>query len=195
MKDEEARLNTGLGFVGWFLSIDAFLLGILIANYSQFVTRFRVPIFFLVCSLMGFIQAARFYRDASGATEYGTKIGLTAGKMHELGNIVSELMGVNMLIVALPLIISLLIKDSFIVYTTGILVSITFGLYMSTEFTILARRYRPKVRIPLALLTSLSLMAASIYSTTMFFYLSFVPFVVSVVLGIHSMVFLRYKKL
>lgn len=94
MKDEEARLNTGLGFVGWFLGIDAFLIGVILANYTQFGVRFRVPILFLVCSLIGFIQAARFYRDGSGSTEYAkATVGLTARKMFELGNIVSEFIG------------------------------------------------------------------------------------------------------
>lgn len=195
MKDEEARLNTGLGFVGYFLGIDAFLLGILIANYSQFALRFRIPIFFLVCSLMGFIMAARLYRDASGASVYGSKIGLTTGKMHELGNIISELIGLNMLIFAIPLIISLLISDSFITYSTGIIVSVMFGLYMSTQYTILARRYQPPVRVPLAVIMSASLIASALLSNTRYFYLCFVPFGVSVVLCIHSMLFLRYKKI
>jgi hypothetical protein len=196
MKDEEARLNTGLGFVGWFLGIDAFLIGVILANYTQFGVRFRVPILFLVSSLIGFIQAARFYRDGSGSTEYAkAAIGLTARKMFELGNIISEFIGINMLIFAIPIMISLLIKDTFVVYTTAFLISVSFGLYLISEYTIVARRYLVPIRVPVAIITSACLFISSISSQTRLFYLCLVPFVVSLLLCIHSIVFLRYKEL
>lgn len=193
MKNEEARLNTGLGFVGWFLSIDAFLIGILLANYSSFGTKFRIPIFFLVCSIVGFIQAARFYRDGSGSTEYGSKIGLNARKMYELGNIVSELVGINLLIGSIPLMVCLLIDDPIIQYLTAFLVPITFMMYLSTEYTIVARRYRAKVRIPVALLFGIPLIVAALNTQNSLFYVSYVSIVVCMLLTIHSLVFLEYK--
>jgi len=196
MKDEEARLSTGLSFVGLFLGIDAFLIGIFLANYSNFGVRFRVPILFLVTSLVGFTLAARFYRDGSGSTEYAKEtVGLTARKMYELGNIVSEFVGVNMLIFAIPIMISLLINDTFVVYTTALLVSITFGLYLMSEYTIVARRYLVPIRVPVAIITSVCLFISAISAQTNLFYLCLVPFSVSLLLCLHSIVFLRYKEL
>jgi hypothetical protein len=193
MKNEEARLNTGLGFVGWFLSIDAFLLGILLANYGNFGTQSRIPIFYLVCSLVGLIQAARFYRDASGSTEYASNVGINARKMFELGNIISDYIGINLLIGAIPLMVCLLIKDPLIQIFTAFLVPVCFMIYFCTEYTISARRYRISARLPMALLLGVPLIIASLNTDNNLFYVSFIPLVVSFLITAHSIKFLEYK--
>lgn len=100
-----------------------------------------------------------------------------------------------MLIFAIPIMISLLIKDTFVVYTTAILVSVSFGLYFFSEFTIVARRYLIPVRLPVAIVISSCLFISAISAQTILFYLCLVPFIVSIFLCVHSMVFLRYKDL
>ena len=113
--------------------------------------------------------------------------------MLELGNIVSDFIGVNLLIGSIPLTVCIIIDDPVIRVFTAIAIPLSFLVYVSSEYTIEARRYRPWVRVPFAITFAITLAVASLNSNNNLYYLSFVPIILTALITTHSMKYLQYK--
>lgn len=138
MKNKEGlswEVSVGVTFSSFMGAITLFFTGILISQYSNFDSTLRVALLFLIISTFSFIFAATIYSNAG--------IDITAGKLDQVkkyliyANNIFEFLGLYLLIITIPLIISSVTKDAFLRTVTITVATLGIALYSQSSFSIL----------------------------------------------------------
>lgn len=144
MTNRSDLTNYEIEFVGidvnicsFMMTVTTFFTGFLIANYGNFDKSVRIPILFLIISTFAFLYSSNIFGNASGEIMSGNKN--RANKHAVVGTIISEFLGVYLLVAAIPLTITALTDDEFLRYS-ALIVSL-FGLFAYTlsSFSIVDR--------------------------------------------------------
>ncbi|MCW1296924.1 MAG: hypothetical protein OH319_04555 [Candidatus Parvarchaeota archaeon] len=164
---EEQQIN--VSFTSIMTIISTFFAGLILTKYDSFDISIRVPVLFLIISVLGFTFSTLIFTNLSGE--------ISRFRRHfkdyiVFGNILSEYFGVYLLLFSLPLIIVAVSSDLFLRSTVLISVLVGFFLYNSSKFSLMERDLgqRKSFFISLLLVSIVLLMFISqVYQLTTFF--------------------------
>lgn len=192
-----AELEVGVTYASLMSAVSLFFTGILISQYHSFDTTIKVPIIYLIISTFSFIFAATIYSNA------GSELTLNRIKSVEKHMIYSknivELLGLYLFVLATPLVIGAVTKDSFLRTTTIIVAIVGFVLYSQSKFSVLEKELtRTEKRLLSLSITILALLlyftqSAGIYST-LFMYVTVAVLLLAILLAFTAIFCLRSKQ-
>lgn len=131
-------IGSTVSFAGLFTALSTFFTGLIITNYNNFEDYIRIPTLFLVICTFGFLYATLIYVNTTYKLSIFTLKGCKRGI--DLGDIISEYMGVYFLILAVPLVIIVITTDSFLRWSVltvdilGLLIYHVSGLSVMNVF-------------------------------------------------------------
>jgi len=143
MKDKEnlrSEIVVGVTFATFMGAVSLFFTGLLIAQYTTFDKTIRVPVLFLIISTFSYIFAAAIYSNAGAE--------VTSGNTHRVrkyliyANNIFEFLGLYLFILATPLVIGAVTKDSFLRVATVIVALAGLALYSSSDFSVLHKEMK-----------------------------------------------------
>lgn len=143
MQDKEnlrSEIITGVTFATFMGAVSLFFTGLLIAQYNTFDKTIRIPVLFLIISTFSYIFSAAIYSNA------GTEV--TAGHTSKVGkyliyaNNIFEFLGLYLFIIATPLVIGAVTKDSFLRIATAIVALSGLALYSSSDFSVMHKELK-----------------------------------------------------
>jgi len=134
------EIQTGVSFTTFMTVMTMFFIGLLLTRFETFDPSVRIPVLFLVISTFGFLYSTLVYANASGEiTRFDSR---RAMRYMFIGNVISEYLGVYMLVFALPLVINAVTADLFLQYSVLIAALLGLALYSRSPFSIISRHMR-----------------------------------------------------
>ncbi len=175
MKKEEfglyqTQIGTDVSFASFLTAVVMFFTGLLLSQYDSFDVLIKVPISFLIISTFGFLYASLILANASSEVSKENKEKYKKHVLH--GYILSEYIGVYLLILSIPMIINAVTHDAYlrIVALTSSLIGLF--IYQFSHFSILERNFKKSYKLiaSVIILLGIGLFFAQVYN----FY--FIPF-------------------
>ena len=159
------QVQTYAGFTGTMAAVVMFFTGLIITKFESFDILIKVPIAFLIISIFGFLYSTLLYANA--AQEVSNHSGRELLRAIFFGDIVSEYLGVYLLVISVPLVIDVITADFFLRSVTIIASLLGLGLYQFSHFSIVERHFQNNHRYisPFIIALGLLLFLAQIYRT------------------------------
>lgn len=134
----QMEIQTSVSFTAFMTAVTSFFLGLLITRLGGINLTIKIPILFLIVSTFGFLYSTIIYSNASGEI---TRLNNKKAKSYMLiGNVLSEYIGVYLLVLSIPLVINAITSDVFLRITTLVVVVVGLFFYSISQFSI-AHRY------------------------------------------------------
>ena len=133
--NEEVMIDVSV--TSFMMTVATFFTGFLISSYSSYDNSVRIPIFFLIVSTLSFLFTNIIFANAAGEIRAGNRAG--ANKHAITGNIISEFLGIYLLVIALPLAINAITKDSFLQVAVFTISMVALLGYSVSSFSIIKR--------------------------------------------------------
>jgi hypothetical protein len=131
------EIDVGVTFASLMSATSLFFTGIIIGQYKSFDPSVRVPLIFLIISTCSFIFSATIFSHA------GTEVTLDRAKVVEkyitYAKNIEEFLGLYLLMLAIPMVIGAVTKDSFLRFTTSIIALTGITLYSQSTFSSLQK--------------------------------------------------------
>ncbi len=138
----QSEIQTGVMFTAFMTAVTSFFLGLLLTRIEVISMTIKIPILFLIISTFGFLFSTIIYANASGEI---TRLDSKKAKNYILiGNVLSEYLGVYLLVLSIPLVINAITPDVFLRVSTLAVVMISLFIYSISRFSI-AHRYLKNV--------------------------------------------------
>lgn len=135
-----AEVSVGVTYSALMSAVSLFFTGVLISQYNDFDQTIKVPLIFLIISTFSFIFSATVYTNA------GTEITLNKLRIVEkymvYGKNLMELLGLYPFILATPMVIGAITRDSFLRTATILVAIVGFSLYSRSKFSVLDKELR-----------------------------------------------------
>lgn len=141
----QGEVQASVSFTTFMTAMTMFFIGLLLTQFGTFNPTVRIPVLFLVISTFGFLYSTLIYANASG--EIARFEGRRAKSHMFIGNVLSEYLGVYMLVLALPLVINAVTADAFLQFSVLITAGLGLALYSRSPFSIISRHLRPMPKI------------------------------------------------
>lgn len=109
---ENSEIAIDVSVTSFMMTVATFFAGFLIASYDSFDNSVRIPMLFLIVSTLAFLFTNVIFANASGEISAGNREG--ANKHASTGNIISEFLGIYLLVISLPLAINAITDDVFL---------------------------------------------------------------------------------
>jgi hypothetical protein len=144
--NEEVNLYSGqirsnISFSAFMTAVVIFFVGVLLTNFSKYDASVKVPICFLIIGTFGFLYSALIYTNASGEI-LGKKLANFKRNMF-VADVLSEYLGVYLLVLSIPLVINIITPDAFLRVTVALASLLGFAFYQFAHFSI-SERHFPK---------------------------------------------------
>ena len=136
----QSEVQTSVSFTSFMTAVTLFFVGLLITQFKVFDPSINIPILFLIISTFGFLYSTLIFANASGKIARFSKKDIR--KDLNLGNALSEYLGVYLLILSIPLVINIISIDSFLKITTIIAALGGLIIYHACGFSIMSRAYK-----------------------------------------------------
>lgn len=152
-----ARIAAGISTTAVMTAVDVFLIGALVVAAQATVHRYGAPLVLLVVSSLGFLYGTLIYANSYKRIECEPKF----TRQMNCGNIVSEALGVCPLVLAVPLAVAAVTRDTGLAWSAYAISMIAFGVYQVSYYSLL----RDYVSVPgsiVLLLFGIVLDAASV---------------------------------
>ncbi|HPN54886.1 MAG TPA: hypothetical protein PLB52_03040 [Candidatus Moranbacteria bacterium] len=133
--NEEVVIDVSV--TSFMMTVATFFTGFLISSYDSFSNSVRIPIFFLIVSTLSFLFTNIIFANASGEIRTGNRSG--ANKHAITGNIISEFLGIYLLVTSLPLAINAITEDIFLRDAVFIISIVALVAYSMSPFSIIKR--------------------------------------------------------
>lgn len=135
MNQEDLSKETAVGInIASFLgTVTLFFAGILISRLQSFDKSLKMPILYLVVATLGFIFSAVIYANMTGAKRLNTK---SSESYIQLGNSLSEYLGLYPFLAAIPMVVSAVTPDSFLKIAILSVTIISLTLYSMSPFSL-----------------------------------------------------------
>jgi hypothetical protein len=143
MQDKDnlrSEIITGVTFATFMGAVSLFFTGLLISQFDSFDKTMRVPVLFLIISTFAYIFSAAIYSNA-GAEVTSNEISIVKKYLIYANNIF-EFLGLYLFLLATPLVIGAVTKDSFLRITTVVVSLVGLALYSSSNFSVLHKEMR-----------------------------------------------------
>ncbi len=145
MKKEEIdpalnEIQVGVSFTSFMTGVTLFFVGLLITQFKVFDSSINIPILFLIISTFGFLYSTLIFANASGKIARSNKKDVR--KYMNLGDALSEYLGVYLLVLAIPLVINIIAVDNFLKIATVVAALGGLVIYHAGGFSIMERSYK-----------------------------------------------------
>lgn len=131
------EIKIDVSVTSFMLAVATFFTGFLISSYSSFNNSVRIPTFFLVISTLSFLFTNLIFANASGEIRSGNRDG--ANKHANAGNAISEFLGIYLLVISMPLVISAITGDILLRVAVFVVVMVSLFSYSISPFSIIKR--------------------------------------------------------
>ncbi len=162
-KDNDSRFSlyatqvqTYASFSGTMAAVVMFFTGLILSKFESLDISIKVPIAFMIISIFGFLYSALLYANA--AQEVSDRNGPGIRKGIFLGDIVSEYLGVYLLVISIPLVINVITPDFFLRTVTIVSSLAGLCLYQLSHFSIVERHFKSNHRFVALLVIGLGLL-------------------------------------
>ncbi|MBI4150372.1 hypothetical protein HY488_03135 [Candidatus Woesearchaeota archaeon] len=136
----QSQVQTDVSFTAFMTAVVVFFTGLLLTEFESYDISIKVPISFLIISIFGFLYSTMIFSNAAGEINQGR---LAKAKKHLLlGDILSEYLGVYLLIISLPLIINVITTDTFLRGVTVVSSLAGLALYQFSHFSVLEQHFK-----------------------------------------------------
>lgn len=136
----QTQVQTYVSFTSFMTAVVVFFTGLILTQFKTYDISIKVPISFLMISISGFLFSTLIYTNAAEAIAQGKLE--KAKKNIFLGDIVSEYIGVYLLILSVPLVVNVITNDMFLRIITLLAFFGGFGLYQFSHFSIIERHFK-----------------------------------------------------
>ncbi len=137
-----SQINVNVSFTAFMTAVVVFFIGVLLSRFETFNILIKVPISFLIISFFGFLYSTLIFANAMGEV-FKSKLKMSAEHEH-IGNVISEYLGVYLLVLALPLVINVITTDWYLRSVTLIATLAGLIVYQSSHFSLVARHFGKK---------------------------------------------------
>ena len=141
----QSEIQTGVSFTAFMTAVCAFFLGLLLTRLDVINITIKIPILFLILSTFGFLFSTIIYANASGEI---TRLDKNKAKKYMMvGNVLSEYLGVYLLVLSIPLVVNAVTGDVFLMVSTFMVTIVSLFLYSISPFSIAYRylKITPKI--------------------------------------------------
>ncbi len=129
------EVEVGVTFSSFMSAVTLFFTGLLISQFKSFDPTIKIPLLFLIISTFSFIFSASIYSNAGvEVTAHRFK---AVQKYLSYANNIVEFLGLYLFILATPLVIGAVTKDSFLRIATIVIALAGLALYSQSDFSIL----------------------------------------------------------
>lgn len=136
----QTEVQTDVTFTSFMVAVVTFFTGLLITRFEAYDISIKIPISFLIISMFGFLYSTMIF---SNAAEEVAKGNVAKCKRHLLlGDILSEYLGVYLLIISIPLIINVITTDTFLRYVTLVSSLAGLAIYQFSHFSVIERHFK-----------------------------------------------------
>lgn len=150
-------VSLDVSICSFMMAVSTFFTGFLIANYNSFDETVRIPILFLIIATFAFLYTSNIFGNASGEIMSGNIE--QANKHAAVGTVISEFLGIYLLVISIPLAINALTNDSFLRISVFIVSIIGLFAYNVSKFSVI-KRYVKKLNQRLIYSSTLIIFAA-----------------------------------
>lgn len=155
--------SIAVSFTGLMTAVSIFFAGLLIAKSEQLNELLKIPILYLILSTFGFLFATLMYANSSGDVARGS--GRSFNRAMMLGNIISEYLGVYLLVLAIPLVMLSVTQDALIRLMTFLSAVGGLVIYHASGLAIMDRHFPKTHYVWLALFAVAEVCLTLTYST------------------------------
>ncbi|MBI4162384.1 MAG: hypothetical protein HY513_01765 [Candidatus Aenigmarchaeota archaeon] len=184
----QTQLQTYVGFTSFMTVVTTFFTGLLLTQIKNYDISIKVPIAFLLISMFGFLYATLIYTNGSDEIARG-KV-KTARKHLLMGDVLSEYIGVYLLVLSIPLVMNAITGDGFLRIVSLVASLGGFALYQFSHLSIIEKHFKRQYEKISAALIILGLLVFS--SQTYEFY--FVELSIILMILILSIAYYATKK-
>src|SRR5579884_2628082 len=136
------EVEVGVTFSSFMSAVTLFFTGLLVAQFRTFDITIKIPLLFLIISTLSFIFSASIYSNAG--VEVTAHRFQSVHKYLSYANNILEFLGLYLFILATPLVIGAVTKDSFLRIATIIIALAGLTLYSQSDFSILHKELTNK---------------------------------------------------
>lgn len=131
------EIQIDVSVTSFMMAVATFFTGFLISSYDSFDNSVRIPILFLIVSTLSFLFTNIIFANASGEIRAGNNDG--ANRHASTGNIISEFLGIYLLVSSLPLVVNALTGDVFLKVAVFAAATAALFIYSISPFSIIKR--------------------------------------------------------
>lgn len=135
--NEEIQVDVSV--TSFMLAVSTFFTGFLFSAYDSFDNSVRIPMLFLIISTLSFLFTNIIFANASGEIRSGNNKG--ANRHASIGNIISEFLGIYLLVASLPLVVNALTGDAFLKIAVFVAATSALFIYSVSPFSIIKRYF------------------------------------------------------
>jgi len=152
-----SEISIDVNVTSFMLAVSTFFTGFLISSFKSLDSSVTIPILFLIVSTVSFLFTNIIFANAAGEIRAENIKG--ANKHARVGNVISEYLGIYLLVISIPLAINALTADSFLTNTVFIICTAALFGYSVSSFSIVHRYIK---RLPVRLLYAAVLACVSL---------------------------------
>ncbi len=134
------QAQTNVSFTSFMTAVVVFFTGLLIASFNQFDITIKIPIAFLIISTFGFLYSTLIFANAGGKA-----VGEDEKEFQRhmfMGDVISEYLGVYLLIFSIPLVIGVITNDIFLGIVAIVSALLGLAIYQFSGFAIIERHFK-----------------------------------------------------
>ena len=136
----QTEVQTYVSFTSFMTAVVVFFTGLILTQFKSFDILIKVPVTFLIVSIFGFLYSTLIYTNAACDVREGK---LEKANKHILfGDILSEYLGIYLLVFSIPLVINVLTTDTFLRMVTLLSSIGGFAVYQFSHFSVLERHFK-----------------------------------------------------
>lgn len=191
------EIEVGVTFSSFMSAVTLFFTGLLLAQFKSFDPTIKIPLLFLIISTFSFIFSASIYSNAG--VEVTAHRFEAVHKYLSYANNILEFLGLYLFILATPLVVGAVTKDSFLRIATIVIALTALGLYSQSDFSILHKEV-PNKNYKLTITFLIILFGLALYfsqhltQTSKYFGYDYVGSVLLALMGILTYYFCRKSK-
>lgn len=159
----QTQVQTYVNFTTFMTAVVVFFVGLLLASFKNFDISIKVPIAYLIISIFGFLYSTLIYTGA--ATEITHKREAQFKKSMLLADVISEYLGVYLVVVSIPFVIGAVTNDAFLRLVSIIAAGAGLIIYQFSHVSMIERHFTSinKILSPAITLFSILLYFSQIY--------------------------------
>ena len=136
------QAQTNVSFTSFMTAVVVFFTGLLIASFDKYNILIKIPISFLIISIFGFLYSTLIFANATGKIVNGDE---KSFKRHMfLGDVISEYLGVYLLVFSIPLVIGVITQDNFVRIISILSALIGLAVYQFSSVSIMEKHFNLK---------------------------------------------------
>ena len=151
----QTQLHIYVSFTSFMTGVVVFFVGLLLSTFHNYDISIKIPISFLIISIFGFMYSTLIYTGA--ADEVSKKQKNSFFRHIFLGDVLSEYLGIYLLVLSIPLVVGAITNDSFLKATSIISALAGLTIYQFSHVSMVERHFKGRHTIISWIITLLGL--------------------------------------